>query len=55
MKGFFTDSIGQLFTALGMFVAWICLEGQAKTIVGWLTILSFVIWFATYPLRRDDE
>ena len=51
---FLNDLIGQLWTLLGMFVAWIVLEGSAKTVVGWCIIASLVIWMATYPLRKDD-
>ena len=55
MKGFFNDLIGQLWTLLGMFVAWICLEGSAKTIVGWCTIGSLAVWLLTFPLRNSGE
>ena len=52
---FLNDLIGQLWTLLGMFVAWIVLEGSAKTVVGWCIIVSLIIWMATFPLRKDDE
>jgi hypothetical protein len=52
---FLNDLLGQLWTLLGMFVAWIVLEGSAKTVVGWCIIVSLVIWMATFPLRKDDE
>lgn len=55
MKGFLSDIIGQLFTLLGMIVAWICLEGSARTIVGYLIIGSVIIWAATYSLRNPRE
>lgn len=55
MKKFLNDSIGQLWTLLGMFVAWIVLEGSAKTVVGWAIIGAALIWGLTFPLRRDDE
>jgi hypothetical protein len=54
MKNFFGDIIGQIWTLLGMFVAWIVLEGSAKTIVGYLIIASVVIWIATYWIRKDN-
>ena len=53
MKNFFGDIIGQIWTLLGMFVAWIVLEGSAKTIVGYLIIASVVIWIATYWIRKE--
>jgi len=54
MKNFFGDIIGQIWTLLGMFVAWIVLEGSAKAIVGYLIIASVVIWIATYWVRKDN-
>jgi len=53
--GFLKDIIGQLWTLLGMFVAWIVLEGSAKTVIGYCIIGSIVIWVITYPLRKDDD
>ena len=55
MKQWLNDTIGQLFTFVGLFTAWICLEGFAKTVVGWLTLISGVLWFVTYPIRRDFD
>jgi hypothetical protein len=55
MKGFFNDILGQLFTLLGMGVAWIVLEGSARTIVGYAILASMTIWFATYSLRNPKE
>lgn len=55
MKKFFNDIIGQIWTLLGMFVAWIVLEGTAKEVVGWGIILSSIIWLITFPLRNNDE
>lgn len=57
MKGFLNDIVGQLWTLLGMFVAWVVLEGSAKEVVGWCILITFSVWIVTYPLRRnkDDE
>ena len=57
MKHWFSDIFNQLWTLLGMFVAWVVLEGSAKTVVGYAILLSSVIWGATYKLRnpKDDE
>ena len=52
MKGFLSDIIGQLFTLLGMGVAWIVLEGSARTVVGYAIIGSIGIWAASYRLRN---
>ena len=54
MKKFFNDIIGQIWTLLGMFVAWVVLEGSAKEVVGWCILASLGIWVLTFPLRKDD-
>jgi hypothetical protein len=57
MKNFFSDIVNQLWTLLGMFVAWVVLEGSAKTVVGYAILLSSVIWGLTFKLRnpKDEE
>ena len=55
MKKFLNDMLGQLWTLLGMFVAWLVLEGSAKTVVGWAILGSLVVWIVTFPLRNKDD
>jgi hypothetical protein len=57
MKNFFSDIANQLWTLLGMFVAWVVLEGSAKTVVGYAILLSSIIWGLTFKLRnpKDEE
>ena len=55
MKKFLNDLLGQAWTLLGMFVAWVVLEGSAKTIVGYCIIGTLAVWVATYPLRNSAE
>ena len=57
MKDFFSDIANQLWTLLGMFVAWVVLEGSAKTVVGYSIVICLVIWAVTLNLRnlKDDE
>ena len=57
VKKFFSDIANQLWTLLGMFIAWVVLEGSAKTIVGYAIGISLVIWIVTLNLRnlKDDE
>jgi ABC-type uncharacterized transport system fused permease/ATPase subunit len=49
------DMIDQLWTLLGMFIAWVVLDGSAKTIVGYAIVATLVAWAITYPLRNRDE
>jgi hypothetical protein len=55
MKDFFSDIANQLWTLLGMFVAWVVLEGSAKTVVGYAILLSSVIWGLTFKLRNPKD
>jgi hypothetical protein len=57
MKKLLSDIANQLWTLLGMFVAWVVLEGSAKTVVGYAIVVCLVIWTVTLNLRnlKDDE
>lgn len=61
MKDFLRDLLDQLWTLLGMFIAWLVLDGSAKTIVGYAIIWSCVVYAITYKFRNpadkdeDDE
>ena len=45
--------LSENFTFLGFFVAWVVLEGSAKTVVGYVTLASIALWFATIGIRED--
>lgn len=47
--------VQQLWTLLGMFIAWVVLTGSAKTVVGYAIILTLVVWAITYRLRNGDD
>jgi hypothetical protein len=47
--------LNENFTFLGFFVAWVVLEGSAKTVVGYVTLASVAIWFATIGIRKEEE
>jgi ABC-type uncharacterized transport system fused permease/ATPase subunit len=49
------DMFDQLWTLLGMFIAWVVLDGSAKTIVGYAIVATLVVWAITYPLRNPKE
>jgi hypothetical protein len=55
MKAWLSDIANQLWTLLGMFIAWVVLEGSAKTVVGYSIILVLVVWGLTYKLRNPKE
>ena len=47
--------LNENFTFLGFFVAWVVLEGSAKTVVGYLTLISVAIWFLSIGVRARAE
>lgn len=47
--------LNENFTFLGFFVAWVVLEGSAKTVVGYVTLLSVALWFLTIGIRARAE
>lgn len=57
MKDFLRDIIDQSWTLLGMFVAWLVLDGSARTITGYAIMATMAFWIITYPIRTggDDE
>jgi len=55
MRNFLSDLANQLWTLLGMFIAWVVLEGSAKTVVGYTIILTLVIWSVTLKLRNPKD
>jgi hypothetical protein len=55
MKNFFNDLLGQLFTMLGFFIAWVTIDGSAKSAVAYATVWCLGIWILTYPLRRNKD
>jgi len=49
------ESIAQLWTLLGFFIAWLTLTGTAQQIVGIATIAATILWLITIPLREEKE
>jgi len=55
MKKVIRDMVEQLWTLLGMFIAWVVLDGSAKTVVGYAISGTLIAWAITYPLRNGDD
>jgi hypothetical protein len=53
LKGLLKDIIDQAWTLLGMAVAWLVLEGSAKTLTGNLIGITLAVWVLTFPLRYE--
>jgi uncharacterized membrane protein len=55
LKDWFLEVLNQTFTLLGMFIAWVVLDGSAKTIVGWAILWSTFIWLVSMGIREKRE
>jgi hypothetical protein len=58
IKDAIIESLNQTWTLLGMFIAWVLLEGSARTIVGYAILWSLALWLITLRVREpleDDE
>ena len=49
------ESIAQVWTLLGFFIAWLTLTGTAQQVVGMATLIATAIWLITIPLREEKE
>lgn len=38
-----------------MFIAWVVLEGSAKTVVGYAILVTLVIWAVTFSIRNAED
>ena len=55
LKNIMKDMIDQAWTLLGMFIAWVVLDGSAKDIVGYGIIATTALWIATSPIRNRNS
>jgi hypothetical protein len=59
MRQFFKDVskdfFSEIWTFVGLFSAWLVLTGSAKTVIGKVTLASFVVWILTLRLRNPKE
>ena len=59
MKQFFKDVskdfFSEIWTFVGLFSAWLVLTGSAKTVIGKVTLASFIVWIITLRLRNPKD
>lgn len=59
MKQFFkdisADFFSEIWTFVGLFSAWLVLTGSAKTVIGNVTLISFILWIVTLRLRNPKD
>ena len=46
---------GEIWTYVGLLIAYFTLDGSAKQVTGFLIIGGFVIWLVTLPIRDTDD
>ena len=49
------DFFSEIWTFVGLFSAWLVLTGSAKTVIGKVTLASFIVWIITLRLRNPKE
>lgn len=55
LKDAVIESLNQTWTLLGMFIAWVLLEGSARTIVGYAILWSLGVWLTTLRVRNPRK
>jgi len=55
LKLFLKDILNNIWVFVGMFIAWFVMEGNARTVVGYLSIGTFIVWLSTYKIRNYKE
>ncbi len=51
IKAIMKESVSQIFTLLGFFIAWLTLTGSAKDVVGIAILFSITVWLLTINWR----
>lgn len=55
LKDISADFFSEIWTFVGLFSAWLVLTGSAKTVIGKVTLVSFVVWIITLRIRNPKE
>ncbi|CAB4157788.1 hypothetical protein UFOVP688_48 [uncultured Caudovirales phage] len=46
---------GDIWTYVGLLIAYFTLDGSAKKVTGFLILGGLVIWLVTLPIRETDD
>jgi hypothetical protein len=55
VKKYVVAMSGDVWTYVGLGIAYFTLDGSAKQVTGFLIIGGFVIWLVTLPIRDTDD
>jgi hypothetical protein len=48
------ETLNQIFTLVGLFLAWLALSGEAQIVAGWILLWGTVIWILTIAFRLKE-
>ena len=55
IKKYLKEITAETYTFCGLAIAYFTLDGSAKKVTGLITIVSFLVWLVTIPLREDED
>lgn len=55
LKKYFIGITADIYTYVGLLIAYFTLDGSAKIVTGWLIIVGLVIWLISFPIRESDD
>lgn len=55
VKKYVVAMSGDIWTYVGLLIAYFTLDGSAKKVTGVLILCGLVIWLVTLPLRDTDD
>lgn len=55
VKKYVVAMSGDIWTYVGLLIAYFTLDGSAKKVTGFLILGGLVIWLVTLPIRDNDD
>lgn len=55
MKKLLKDLFNVMWTLVGLFIAWMVLEGETRTIATYVLVGGIIVWLATFKIRNHEE
>lgn len=55
VRKYFVGMTGDVWTYVGLMIAYFTLDGSAKVVTGWLIIIGLVVWILSFPIRESDD
>lgn len=55
LKGTVSDVIDEIYTLIGLFAGWLVLTGSAKTVIGKVIMIGFIVWIIRNRIKDFTE